>query len=81
MKISVLYFASLRQAVGTPNETIEIADGATLDDLVAEVGRRHSAVEKFRTSMMLARNQEWVDGASTLSDGDEIALMPPVSGG
>ena len=81
MRVNVLYFHSLRAAAGTPGEHVELPAGATMADLVDEVMTRHPRANPLRASLLLARNQEYAEPDAPLADGDEIALMPPVSGG
>lgn len=82
MKINVLYFAQLKAALGgTGGESIDLQPGATVGDLVKEVTRRHPEVEGFHGSLLLAHNQQWTTPTTPLKEGDEVALMPPVSGG
>lgn len=76
----VLYFHSLRQMTGCREEEIG-GSFATVNDLLSALFVRHEGLEALRPSLMIAVNEEWADGATPLSDDDEVALMPPVSGG
>lgn len=78
-RVTVLYFASLRDAAGCVSETIETSDN-TLRALYASLGSRH------RFSLPAERLRVAVDGAfadwgDVPRDGSEIAFIPPVSGG
>jgi molybdopterin converting factor subunit 1 len=81
MRVTLRYFAIVREALGRSEETRELPSGTTagslLDALVAEVPR----IGGMRRSLMLMVNQEYVDSAHVLRDGDEFVLIPPVSGG
>jgi molybdopterin synthase catalytic subunit len=81
MKVRIRYFAMLREALGRAEETREVAAettaGQLFDDVVTEVPR----LAGFKKSVMLMVNQEYVSGDHRLRDGDELALIPPVSGG
>ncbi len=82
MSIKVLYFAGLKEALGTSAETLELAAGvATVgqlrDWLVAE-GRAALASAK---NLRCAVNQEMAGLTAPVKDGDEIAFFPPVTGG
>lgn len=81
MKVQVLFFASLRELAGTHASQIVVEDGATVADLWGVLCARHPAVEPMSTSVSFAVNQEYTDRDHPLADGDEVALIPPVSGG
>ena len=75
------------EAVGAPGgrlgreETVELAEGSVLDDLMDAVIREHPRLEPIRKSAMISLNQDYAEGGAALSGGDEVALIPPVSGG
>jgi molybdopterin synthase sulfur carrier subunit len=83
MRLSLRYFASVREALG-PGETVELPDGATLgalrDALVAR-GGRHAEVLARGRAVRGALNQAMADESAVLGDGDEVAFFPPVTGG
>ena len=83
MKITLRYFASLREALG-PGETLEVAPGSTLgtlrDALLAR-GGRHAEVLARGRAVRSALNQTMADESAALSDGAEVAFFPPVTGG
>jgi molybdopterin synthase catalytic subunit len=82
MRVTVRYFATLRVAAGgLQRESLELAAGATLADVWRAALARHPALAAWEDSLLLARNGEWASPAAALADGDEVALMPPVSGG
>ena len=81
MKATVLYFASIRDITGKGSETFELDDGAPLASLLDELVRRYPPVGEMMASTMVSVNQEYVEPDAALSDGDEVALIPPVSGG
>lgn len=83
MAVQVLYFASLREALGTAGETVELPEGVgtvgQLRDWLASARGRSSLVSARQ--LRCARNQEIVSLASPIADGDEVAFFPPVTGG
>ena len=82
MNIDVRLFAMLRERAGRDSVTVEVPDGATVRDAVAAVADTHGLADVMeRLSVVMAVNREYADDDSTLSDGDELALIPPVSGG
>jgi MoaD family protein len=76
---SLRLFASAREAAGTSRDEIP---GSTVDEVLAEAARRYgsSFAEVVATSRVLC-NGEPVTGDAAVTDGDEIAVLPPVSGG
>lgn len=81
MRIEVLYFAQVREAMDRDSEFLELDDGATVEDAVAVLRSRTEwqAVESLPLSY--AVNEEVVHRDHALDDGDRLALLPPVSGG
>jgi molybdopterin synthase catalytic subunit len=80
MQVHVRLFASAREAAGTSRLTVELPDGATVGDAIGAVTRLHPLVGGIR-QLVLARNRDYVGLEAPLGDGDEVALIPPVSGG
>ena len=83
MKVQVLYFAALREQLGVECEEVELPAAATAADLLkllAERGNAWAAVQDG-AGTRLAINQEFAEPESSLSDGDEVGLFPPVTGG
>jgi molybdopterin converting factor subunit 1 len=76
MKIAVRLFAGLREQAGTREKTVELPDGATAADVWPELG-----LGEEPPGLMLAVNRAYVERDQPLADGDELALIPPVSGG
>jgi molybdopterin synthase catalytic subunit len=79
--IRVRLFARQRELVGAREVQLELPAGASIDDAWAALVERHPAVADGRPWMRFARNGEYADPATALSDGDELACIPPVSGG
>ncbi len=81
MLITVLFFAGLRDRAGAAKIPVELADGATVGDAI-EAARAASEREwAVPQAIMTAVNEEYAERDHRLSDGDELALIPPVSGG
>jgi molybdopterin synthase sulfur carrier subunit len=83
MKLTVKYFASVREAIGTGSEAVETNAatlGALRDELIARGGTYASSLARGK-AVRLARNQVMSDEAAMLADGDEVAFFPPVTGG
>ena len=83
MKVRVLYFASAREASGLSEEAIELKGPETSDKLMETLILRHPALGSVMKSCVLALNQEYMtrEESRVLQDGDEIAIIPPLSGG
>lgn len=81
MHVRILYFALLRDRLGRERETLELPDGSTADDLLARLARENPVVAAARRSLQVAVNQEMVPLSHPLTADDEVALIPPVSGG
>jgi molybdopterin converting factor small subunit len=85
MQVKVLFFSVLRDLVGAGQiiQSIELPEGApaTIRDLLSALYSAHPALESWDNSLLLAVNAEFATRDTPLSEGDEIALMPPVQGG
>ena len=79
--IELLYFARLRETLGSGGETLEITP-ATVADLLNELkGRGEPWSEVLAGKVLVAVNQEMALPDTRLADGDEVGLFPPVTGG
>jgi MoaE-MoaD fusion protein len=82
MFVDVRLFAMLRERAGRESVEVELDDGATVQDALDAVAGQHGLGELIsRMPVVMAVNREYVSEQSALSAGDEIALIPPVSGG
>jgi molybdopterin converting factor subunit 1 len=81
MKVTVLYFASCRDIAGTSEETLELQPGSKAKDLLDKLVEAHPDLRGIEPNLAISVNQEYADREAPLSDGDEVALIPPVSGG
>ena len=81
MRLNVLYFAHVRAVVGRADDTLELADGATVQDAVAALVARYPALEPLLPSTRVALDGAFVGGGAPLRDGAELVLIPPVAGG
>lgn len=81
MRIRVLFFGVLRDITGIREESISVAEDAHLDAVYEHYAVRFPKLREVASSLVLALNQEFSDPAAAVSDGDEVAFLPPVSGG
>ncbi len=82
MFVDVRLFAMLRERAGRESVTVEVPDGATVGDAVDAVAREHGLADLVaRMPVVMAVNREYARADATLAEGDELALIPPVSGG
>ena len=66
---------------GQTEDAAELSDGARVEDLFARYGERYPELAAFRGSVVASINQTFADWRSPLAAGDEVAFLPPVSGG
>ena len=81
MRVKVLFFGVLKDIVGRSEEATEIEPGATISALFESYAERFATLRDKRPSIVFARNREFARAEATLSENDEIAFLPPVSGG
>ncbi|HKW43261.1 MAG TPA: molybdopterin converting factor subunit 1 [Thermoplasmata archaeon] len=81
MHVRVRLFATFREIVGEPRLAWTAKDGATLAALVEAIVARYPDLARHRDGMLLAVNATFASPETVLRDNDEVALMPPVSGG
>lgn len=81
MRVRVRLFASLREAAGQERLELELPDGSTVEQLWRSLTARHPALEPRRASLAAAVNRAYAGFDAALANGDEVAFIPPVSGG
>jgi len=81
MQIHVLFFGVLKDLAGQSSETIELPEGARVEAVLRHYSRQAPRLEAMLPSLALSVNQEYSSADSVLRAGDEVALLPPVSGG
>ena len=81
MKVRILAFATARDALGAEEIELELPDGSGLDRLRAVLGERNPRFEELWPRLAIAVDRRLVRGDAELAEGQEVALMPPVSGG
>jgi MoaE-MoaD fusion protein len=81
MRVRVLFFGILKDIVGRSEESIEIEPNSTLASLFEAYSIRFETLRDKRPSILFARNREFTTPETALAENDEIAFLPPVSGG
>ena len=80
MLVRIVFLAAYREMAGTSRISLALPAGATVAEMLAQICARYSELPDAER-VVVAVNNEYQDGAYTLDDGDEVALIPPVSGG
>jgi molybdopterin synthase catalytic subunit len=81
MRVRILFFGVLKDLVGRPSEEADFPGGADLRAVFDTVAARCPPLREMVRSIVLARNREFADLSTKIEDGDEVAFLPPVSGG
>lgn len=81
MRIRVLLFGQLKDIVGRQEELLELEPGVKLSAVMSRYGERFPKFQALAGSIACAVNQQYASGSAILRDGDEVGLLPPVSGG
>ncbi len=81
MLVRVLFFGRLKEIVGQAQDETELAEGSRVEDLFSCYGTRYPELAKYRSSVVASVNQEFAEWRAPLAGGDEVAFLPPVSGG
>ena len=79
--VQVMLFASLREVAGEETFALSVPDGWTLGDLWDRLVERHPGLDGRGSSVAWAVNHSWAKADQKLSDGDLVAVLPPISGG
>jgi molybdopterin converting factor subunit 1 len=81
MRVSVRLFATLREEAGVDRVALDLSAGATAEGAWRALVAQHPALAARRPHLTAAVNRKYAPWDGTLADGDEIAFIPPVSGG
>lgn len=81
MTIRIRFFAILRDKAGCGSAEIDLPPGSSVADAVSALQQRFPAVAPYIGRCAFAVNQSYVPADTPLADGDELAIIPPVSGG
>lgn len=81
LKITILYFAKVKDLVGLDREIINISCETTVENLLTNMSIIHPKIKDMLNIIQVAVNYKIVNKNMTLRNGDEVAILPPVSGG
>jgi molybdopterin synthase sulfur carrier subunit len=81
MKISIRYFASLRESVRQADETLSVPEDTRVSAVRALLASRYPALQPILTRCMCAVNHHYVEAETILQEGDEVVFIPPTGGG
>lgn len=81
MEVTVRFFASVREATGTPQCSLDLPDGACLSDLVDRLLERYPELAGHQASWHFAVNQTHAEADTPLKTGDRVAIFPYIAGG
>jgi MoaE-MoaD fusion protein len=81
MQVTVRLFATYREIAGSRELKVRLPGGSTVRSLLDSLYATHPRLKGFEDTMLLAVNHEFAEPTAELREGDEVALMPPVSGG
>ena len=79
--VELRYFAAMREALGRSSERLTVPAGTTAGNLMDRLVAEQPRLDRMRDSVMVMVNQSYAATDRTLQDGDEVAFIPPVSGG
>jgi len=81
VKVQASYYAMLREIAGTDHEFYDLPDDSTVESLLAAVASRHPGIGARQKHLAVVSGNAYVNPGYRLSEGEDISLIPPVSGG
>jgi molybdopterin converting factor subunit 1 len=81
MRVRVLFFGMMKELIGRGEDAIDLPDQSTVSDLLMHYEKDFPLLKKMLASLAMSVNEEYAGPDVRLKDGDEVALLPPVSGG
>jgi molybdopterin synthase catalytic subunit len=81
MRVRVLFFGMLKDLAGKSSDTLDLGEGATVGDVLAHCAKQIPRLKDALPSLAVAVNQQYAGAETALESNDEVALLPPVSGG
>jgi molybdopterin synthase catalytic subunit len=81
VQVRLLFFASIKDIVGSRQIDVEIPAGSTVASLLSELETRYPRIAGYRSVLLTSVNEEYAKPETKIADGDEVGIFPPVSGG
>ncbi len=81
VNITILYFAFIKELTGVKADTMKLPYGSTIQNLLTNILNIYPQINSLIKSVKVSVNYKVVDKNTILKDGDEVALLPPISGG
>jgi molybdopterin converting factor subunit 1 len=81
VRVKVLFFGRLKDIAGQAHEAVDLAPAADIESLFARYVSSYPELQQYRSSLVASCNQEFAPWDTVLRTGDEVAFLPPVSGG
>jgi len=81
MRVRVLLFGQLKDLIGRSEDSLDLQPNSPLSEVLSYYGRRYPRFDSLAASIACSVNQEYASAATVLQEGDEVGLLPPVSGG
>ncbi|HLW52243.1 MAG TPA: molybdenum cofactor biosynthesis protein MoaE [Candidatus Angelobacter sp.] len=81
MRVRVLLFGQLKDIIGRREDSLELAPGAKVSEVMSHYAQKYPGFQPISASIACSVNQEYASATAVLRDGDEVGLLPPVSGG
>jgi molybdopterin converting factor subunit 1 len=81
IRVKVLFFGRLKEIAGRAEESLDVHSHADIEALFAGYAARYPDLQQYRSSLVASCNREFAAWSTPLHTGDEVAFLPPVSGG
>jgi molybdopterin converting factor subunit 1 len=81
IRVKVLFFGRLKEIAGRGEESLDVQSQADIETLFTEYAARYPGLQQYRSSLVASCNREFAAWNTPLHAGDEVAFLPPVSGG
>jgi molybdopterin converting factor subunit 1 len=81
IRVKVLFFGRLKEIAGRAEESLDLQSHANIESLFSEYTARYPGLQQYRSSLVASCNREFAAWNTPLHSGDEVAFLPPVSGG